>query len=169
MRRDGCRDSSGCRARSNRVRSRWKRCLENVAGQKNAYAVGSLRDHLTTFDDACTGTRLFAAALPLGLMASRLTHSCAYPCLRLCFILAPRCGLGQPGAAVPTQMSEVEGSVLPTLACSSNRACSSSLDDGGRDLPQRRCGRAALLGPRSGAMSAGLQAQCRRSERATAC
>src|SRR2546430_11126772 len=52
MRRDGCRDSSGCRARSNRVRSRWKRCLENVAGQKNAYAVGSLRDHLTTFDDA---------------------------------------------------------------------------------------------------------------------
>src|SRR2546425_3774484 len=49
-------------------------------------------------------------------MASRLTQSCAYPCLRLCFILAPRCGLGQPGAAVPTQMSEVEGSVLPTLA-----------------------------------------------------
>src|SRR2546425_7621015 len=28
-------------------------CLENVAAQKNAYAVGSLRDHLTTFDDAC--------------------------------------------------------------------------------------------------------------------
>src|SRR5437762_11118436 len=97
------------------------------------------------------GTRLFAAALPLGLMASRLTHSCAYPCLRLCFILAPRCGLGQPGAAVPTQMSEVEGGVLPTLACSSNRACSRSLEEGGRELPQRRCGRGALLGPRPGA------------------
>src|SRR5213080_543355 len=89
------------------------------------------------------GTRLFAAALPLGLMASRLTQSCAYPCLRLCFILAPRCGLGQPGAAVPTQMSEVEGSALRTLACSSSRACSSRLHDSGHELQQRRCGRAA--------------------------
>src|SRR5207244_5657001 len=52
---------------------------------------------------------------------------------------------------VPTQMSEVEGSVLSTLACSSNRACSSSLDDSGHELQQRRCGRAALLGPHSGA------------------
>src|SRR2546429_6721437 len=113
------------------------------------------------------GTRLFAAALPLGLMASRLTHSCAYPCLRLCFILAPRCGLGQPGAAVPTQMSEVEGGVLPTLACSSNRACSSSLDDSGHELQQRRCGRAALLAPRSGAHKRWPSGLCRRAESPT--
>jgi len=113
------------------------------------------------------GTRLFAVTLPLGLMASRLTHSCAYPCLRLCFILAPRCGLGQPGAAVPTQMSEVEGSVLPTLACSSNRACSSSLHDSGHELQQRRCGRAALLAPRSGAHKRWPSGLCRRAESPT--
>ena len=113
------------------------------------------------------GTRLFATAWPLGLMASCLTHSCAYPCLRLCFILAPRCGLGQPGAAVPTQMSEVEGSVLPTLACSSNRACSSSLDDSGHELQQRRCGRAALLAPRSGAHKRWPSGLCRRAESPT--
>ena len=112
------------------------------------------------------GTRLFATALPLGLTASRLTHSCAYHGLRLCFILVPRCGLDSRGGC-PHTMSEVEGSVLPTLACSSNRACSSSLDDGGRELPQRRCGRAALLGPRSGAMRDGLQALCRRAESPT--
>src|SRR2546426_9795065 len=117
------------------------------------------------------GTRLFAATLPLGLMASRLTHSCAYPCLRLCFILAPRCGLDQRGAAVPTQMSEVEGSVLSTLACSSNRVCSSSLDDSGHELQQRRCGRAALLAPRSGAHTGAHKrwpsGLCRRAESPT--
>src|SRR5205809_6025762 len=85
------------------------------------------------------GTRLFATALPLRLMASRLTHSCAYPWLAPVLYSCVALRLGQPGAAAPTQMSEVEGSVLPTLACSSNR-----------ELQHRRCGRAALLGPRSG-------------------
>src|SRR5439155_1392832 len=90
-----------------------------------------------------------------GLRLAPVLYSCA--ALRL----------GQPGAAVSTQMSEVEGSVLPTLACSSNRVCSSSLDDSGRELQHRRCGRAALLGPRSGAMRDGLQALCRRAESPT--
>src|SRR5205814_886367 len=67
------------------------------------------------------GTRLFATALPLGLTASRLTHSCAYHGLRLCFFLR-RVAAWTAGAAVPTHMSEVQGSVRPTLACSSNRS-----------------------------------------------
>ena len=113
------------------------------------------------------GTRLFATALPLRLMASRLTHSCAYPWLAPVLYSCVALRLGQPGAAAPTQMSEVEGSVLPTLACSSNRVCSSSPDDSGRELQHRRCGRAALLGPRSGAMRDGLQALCRRAESPT--
>src|SRR5437016_8401768 len=108
MRRDGCRDSSGCRARSNRVRSRWKRCLENVAGQKNAYAVGSLRDHLTTFDDAW-GNK--AVCDGLGARPHGLTFD-SFLCLPmscLSFMLAPRCGLGQPGASVPTQVRSRRG------------------------------------------------------------
>src|SRR2546430_16064194 len=48
------------------------------------------------------GTRLFATALPLGLTASRLTHSCAYHGLRLCFILVPRCGLDRRGGCPHT-------------------------------------------------------------------
>src|SRR2546428_7095663 len=114
MRRDGCRDSSGCRARSNRVRSRWKRCLENVAGQKNAYAVGSLRDHLTTFDDAW-GNK--AVCDGLGARPHGLTFD-SFLCLPmscLCFILAPRCGLGEPGGAVPPPKRRRKGGSTPTI------------------------------------------------------
>src|SRR5207244_11995724 len=92
------------------------------------------------------GTRLFATALPLRLMASRLTHSCAYPMLAPVLYSCAALRFGQPGAAVATQMSEVEGSVLPTLACSSNRVCSSSLDDSGRELQHRRSRRAPRMG-----------------------
>src|SRR5438132_12300592 len=96
------------------------------------------------------GTRLFATALPLGLTASRLTHSCAYHGLRLCFILAPRGGLDSRGGC-PHTYERSRRECPSILACSSNRVCSSSLDDSGHELQQRRCGRAALLGPRSGA------------------
>src|SRR2546426_12769580 len=115
MRRDGCRDSSGCRARSNRVRSRWKRCLENVAGQKNAYAFGSLRDHLTTFDDACGNKAVCdrLAAPPHGLAFDSflcLPMSCA------CALFLRRVAAWTAGGGCPPQMSEVEGGVRPTLA-----------------------------------------------------
>src|SRR5437867_11123937 len=105
------------------------------------------------------GTRLFATALPLGLTASRLTHSCAYHGLRRCVFLR-RVAAWTAGAAVPTHMSEVEGSVRPTLACSSNRsapvawmpvAVSYSKDDvGGRPFEGRILER----------MRDGLQALC---------
>src|SRR5438128_4363477 len=113
------------------------------------------------------GTRLFATALPLRLMASRLTHSCAYPWLAPVLYSCVELRLGQPGAAAPTQMSEVEGSVLPTLTCSSNRVCSSSLDDSGHELQQRRCARAALLAARSGAHKRWPSGLWRRAESPT--
>src|SRR5438132_5464231 len=97
------------------------------------------------------GIRLFAAALaapPHGLAFDSflcLPMSCA------CALFLRRVAAWTAGGGCPPQMSEVEGSVLPTLACSSNRVCSSSLDDSGRELQHRRCGRAALLGPHSGA------------------
>src|SRR5438132_3634923 len=112
------------------------------------------------------GTRLFATALPLGLTASRLTHSCAYHGLRLCFILVPRCGLDSRGGCPHThERSRRECPIHTSLLI--KPVCSSSLDDGGRELQQRPCGRAALLGPRSGAMRDGLQALCRRAESPT--
>src|SRR3989441_2655420 len=63
-------------------------CLENVAGQKNAYAFGSIRDHLTTFDDACGNKAVCGrlAARPHGLafdsilclpMLAPVLYSCA--------------------------------------------------------------------------------------------
>src|SRR5437660_9954617 len=96
------------------------------------------------------GPRRFATALPLGLTASRLTHSCAYHGLRLCFILVPRCGLDSRGGCPHThERSRRECPTHTSLLI--KPVCSSSLDDGGRELQQRRCGRAALLGPHSGA------------------
>src|SRR2546429_9747927 len=112
MRRDGCRDSSGCRARSNRVRSRWKRCLENVAGQKNAYAVGSLRDHLTTFDDACGNKAVCdgLAARPHGLaFDSFLCLPWLAPVLYSCAALR----LLQAGGLVPHTQAQTKGGVAP--------------------------------------------------------
>src|SRR5438132_13439593 len=96
------------------------------------------------------GTRLLPTALALGFTASRLTHSCAYPCLAGLFFLPGVAPWDSRGRLSPHKC-EVEGGVLPKLACSSNRASSSSLDDSGHELQQRRCGRAALLGPHSGA------------------
>src|SRR2546428_3936060 len=52
------------------------------------------------------GTRLFATALALGLTASRLTHSCAYPCLAcaLFFRRVAACAcLGAPWATPATR------------------------------------------------------------------
>src|SRR2546428_7991887 len=70
------------------------------------------------------GTRLFATALALGLKASRLTHSCAYPCLA-CALFLRRVAAWDSRGRLSPHKCEVEGGVLPTLACSSNRACSS--------------------------------------------
>ena len=112
------------------------------------------------------GTRLFATALALGLTASRLTHSCAYPCLA-CALFLRRVAAWDSRGRLSPHKCEVEGGVLPTLACSSNRVCSSSLDDSGHELQQRRCGRAALLAPRSGAHKRWPSGLCRRAESPT--
>src|SRR2546426_1980802 len=51
------------------------------------------------------GTRLFATALPLRLMASRLTHSCAYPWLAPVLYSCVALRLGHPGASpIPTTL-----------------------------------------------------------------
>src|SRR6266568_7530493 len=150
MRRDGCRDSSGCRARSNRVRSRWKRCLENVAGQKNAYAFGSLRDHLTTFDDAC-GNKAVCDRLAAPSHGLAFDSFLCLPMACACALFLRRVAAWTAGGGCP-HTNERSRRECPThTSLLIKPVCSSSLDDGGRELQQRRCGRAALLGPHSGA------------------
>src|SRR2546425_9398318 len=96
------------------------------------------------------GTRLFATALALGLTASRLTHSCAYPCLACALFLRRVAALGSRGGVSPHQ-GEVERGGLPTPTRSSKPARSRSPGGSGPALQQRRCGRAAPFSPRSGA------------------
>src|SRR5437763_16641728 len=96
------------------------------------------------------GTRLFATALALGLTASRLTHSCAYPCLA-CALFLRRVAAWDSRGRLSPHKCEVEGGVLPTLACPSNRACSSSLGDSGHPVQERRSRGDAPLRPDSAA------------------